>query len=230
MVGSKKRQFKNELYDQFARLAKAMASGRRLELIDLLAQGPRTVESLAAETEQSVANTSQHLQVLRRARLIETTRRGNHIHCRLAADHVLRLWTALRITGEARLAEIGSLVQTFISDRGALQPVSQADLRRQMEDGQVIVLDVRPTSEYNAGHIGGARSIPIDELKTRLRELPKSRRIVAYCRGPYCVFADEAVMRLRASGYKAVLLEGGFPEWKLRGYPVTTDPSLVLQN
>src|SRR5215471_16580407 len=125
MASSEKRRFKDELYDQFARLAKAMASGRRLELIDLLAQGPRTVESLAEQTEQSVANTSQHLQVLRQARLVETTRRGNHIHYRLAADHVLRLWTALRITGEARLAEIGSLLQTFMSDRGALQPVSQ---------------------------------------------------------------------------------------------------------
>ena len=117
-----------------------------------------------------------------------------------------------------------------MSDRGALQPVSQAELRRQLEDGRVIVLDVRPISEYNAGHIAGARSLPIDELNSRLRELPKSRRIVAYCRGPYCVFADEAVMRLRASGYKVALLEGGFPEWKLRGFPVTTDPSLVLQN
>ena len=230
MAGSGKRRFKDELYDQFARLAKAMASGRRLELIDLLAQGPRTVESLAEETEQSVANTSQHLQVLRQARLVETTRRGNHIHYRLAADHVLKLWTALRITGEARLTEIGSLVQAFMSNRGALQPVSQAELRRQMEDGQVIVLDVRPVSEYNAGHIAGARSIPIGELNSRLREIPKSRRIVAYCRGPYCVFADEAVMRLRASGYKAVLLEGGFPEWKLRGFPVITDTSLVFQN
>ena len=230
MAASPKRRFKDELYDQFARLAKAMASGRRLELIDLLAQGPRTVESLAGETEQSVANTSQHLQVLRQARLVETTRRGNHIHYRLAADHVLRLWTALRTTGEARLAEIGSLVQTFMSHRGALQPVSQAELRRQMEDGQVIVLDVRPVSEYNAGHIAGARSIPIGELNSRLRELPKSRGIVAYCRGPYCVFADEAVMRLRARGYKAVLLEGGFPEWKLRGFPVTSDTSLVFKN
>ena len=230
MAGSDKRHFKNELYDQFARLAKAMASGRRLELIDLLAQGPRTVESLAEETEQSVANTSQHLQVLRQGRLVETTRRGNHIHYRLADDHVLRLWTGLRIAGEARLAEIGSLVQTFMSDRGALRPVSQPELRRQMEEGQIIVLDVRPASEYNAGHIAGARSIPIEELNSRLRELPKSRRIVAYCRGPYCVFADEAVMRLRASGYKAVLLEGGFPEWKLRGFPVTSDPALVLQN
>jgi rhodanese-related sulfurtransferase/DNA-binding transcriptional ArsR family regulator len=230
MVGPRKRRFKNDLYDQFARLAKAMASGRRLELIDLLAQGPRTVESVAVETEQSVANTSQHLQVLRQAGLVETSRRGNHIYYRLADDHVLRLWAALRIAGEARLAEIGALVQTFLSDRGALQPVSQIELRRQMEGRKVIVLDVRPISEYNAGHIAGARSIPSEELNSRLRELPKSRRIVAYCRGPYCVFADEAVMRLRARGYKACILEGGYPEWKLRGFPVTIDPSLTVQN
>lgn len=230
MTDSRKRRFKDELYDQFARLAKAMASGRRLELIDLLAQGPRSVESLAEQTEQSVANTSQHLQVLRQARLVETSRRGNHIHYRLADDHVLRLWTALRITGEVRLAEIGSLVQTFMTDRAALQPVTQAELRRQMQHRQVIVLDVRPLTEYNAGHIAGARSIPIRELNSRLRELPKSRRIVAYCRGPYCVFADEAVSHLRARGYKASVLEGGFPEWKLRGLPVAADPSVVLQN
>ena len=230
MVDSRKRRFKNELYDQFARLAKAMASGRRLELIELLAQGPRTVEALAEEADQSVANTSQHLQVLRQARLVETTRRGNYVYYRLADDHILRLWTALRNAGAVRLAEVGSLVETYMSDRGSLQPVSQDELMRRLEHREVIILDVRPISEYNAGHIAGARSIPIDELNSRLRELPKSRRIVAYCRGPYCVFADEAVMRLRSHGYKAFPLEGGFPEWKLRGFPVTTDPSLSLTN
>ena len=230
MADSRKRRFKNELYDQFARLAKAMASGRRLELIELLAQGPRTVEALAEEADQSVANTSQHLQVLRQARLVETTRRGNYVYYRLADDHILRLWTALRNAGAVRLAEVGSLVETYMSDRGSLQPVSQDELMRRLEHREVIILDVRPISEYNAGHIAGARSIPIDELNSRLRELPKSRRIVAYCRGPYCVFADEAVMRLRSLGYKAFPLEGGFPEWKLRGFPVTTDPSLSLTN
>jgi rhodanese-related sulfurtransferase/DNA-binding transcriptional ArsR family regulator len=224
MAGSRKRQFKNELYDQFARLAKAMASGRRLELIDLLAQGPRSVEALAEETDQSVANTSQHLQVLRQARLVEASRQGNYIHYRLADDHVLRLWTALRTAGELRLAEVGSLVQTYMSDRGSLQAVSQDELRRRMEDRGIIILDVRPVPEYNAGHIVGARSIPIDELNSRLQELPKSRRIVAYCRGPFCVFADEAVMRLRAHGYKAFPLDGGFPEWRLRGFPVAPIP------
>jgi len=230
MADRQKRCFKNELYDQFARLAKAMASGRRLELIDLLAQGPRTVEALAEETDQSVANTSQHLQVLRQARLVETSRRGNYVHYRLADDHVLRLWSALRSASEVRLAEVGSLVQTFMSDRGSLQPVSQDELMRRLKHREVIILDVRPVPEYNAGHIAGARSIPIGELNSRLRELPKSRRIVAYCRGPFCVFADEAVMRLRAHGYKAFVLEGGYPEWKLRGYPVTTDACLGFAN
>jgi rhodanese-related sulfurtransferase/DNA-binding transcriptional ArsR family regulator len=227
-VDYRKRRFKNELYDQFARLAKAMASGRRLELIDLLAQGPRTVEALAEETDQSVANTSQHLQVLRQARLAETSRRGNYVYYRLADDHVLRLSTALRDAGAARLAEVGSLVETFMGDRGSLQPISQDELMRRLKHREIIILDVRPVSEYNAGHIAGARSIPISELNSRLRELPKSRKIAAYCRGPYCVFADQAVMRLRTHGYKAFPLEGGFPEWKLRGFPVTLDPSLSL--
>jgi rhodanese-related sulfurtransferase len=225
-----KRRFKNELYDQFARMAKAMASGRRLELIDLLSQGPRSVEALADETDQSVANTSQHLQVLRQARLVETARRGNHIHYRLADDHVLLMWTALRRAGETRLAEVGSVVQTFMGDRGTLRPVSQEELKERLERREVILLDVRPALEFNAGHITGARSMPIDELGSRLRELPKSRRIVAYCRGPYCVFADEAVLRLRAEGYKAFPLDGGVIEWKLRGLPVTTDSPLTVPN
>jgi len=230
MVDFRKRRFKNELYDQFARLTKAMASGRRLELIDLLAQGPRTVEALAEETDQSVANTSQHLQVLRQARLVETSRHGNYMHYRLADDHVLRLWTLLRSTGEVRLAEVGSLVETFMSDRGSLQAMSQDEVMERLENRDVIILDVRPVLEYNAGHIAGARSIPIGELNSRLQELPKSRRIVAYCRGPYCVFADEAVVRLRTHGYKAFPLEGGFPEWKLRGFPVTAGASLNVTN
>jgi rhodanese-related sulfurtransferase len=166
--------------------------------------------------------------VLRQARLVETSRRGNYVYYRLADDHVLRLWTAMRSAGEVRLAEVRSLVATFMSDRDSLQPVSQDELMRRLEHQEVIILDVRPVCEYNAGHIAGARSIPVVELNSRLHELPKSRRVVAYCRGPYCVFADEAVRRLRAHGYKAFLLEGGFPEWKLRGFPVTADPSLSL--
>jgi rhodanese-related sulfurtransferase len=222
MESSRKRQFKNELYDQFARLAKALGSGRRLELIELLAQGERTVEALAEETEQSIANTSQHLQVLRHARLVETTRAGNHIRYRLADDHVLRLWLAFRDLGDARLTEIGALVQTFISERERLQAVSIKELRRRIDERSVVVLDVRPAVEYEAGHIHGARSIPITELRTRLKDLPKSREIVAYCRGPYCVFADEAVAVLRNNGYKAFRLEGGFPDWAIQGLPTSS--------
>lgn len=219
METTRKRRFKNELYDQFARLAKALGSGRRLELIELLAQGERSVEALAEEAEQSIPNTSQHLQVLRQARLVETTRAGNHIRYRLADDHVLRLWLAFREVAEARLAEIGALVQTFLSDRERLQAVSSGELRRRIDERSVVVLDVRPVVEYEAGHIRGARSIPVAELRTRLKELPKSRQIVAYCRGPYCVFADEAVAILRARGYKAFRLEGGFPDWAIQGLP-----------
>lgn len=220
MKSSRRRQFKNKLYDQFARLAKALGSGRRIELIDLLAQGARTVESLAEETEQSVANTSQHLQVLRHARLVETTRAGNYIRYCLADEHVLRLWFAFRGVGEARLAEIGTLVQSFLGDRKLLQAVSCDELRRRVDERGVVVLDVRPAVEYDAGHIHGARSIPITELRTRLKELRKSREVVAYCRGPYCVFADEAVALLRAEGYQAFRLEVGFPEWKILGFPI----------
>lgn len=219
MEAGQKRQFKNELYDQFARLPKALASGRRLELVDLLAQGDRAVDALASETGQSVANTSQHLQALRRARLVETTRSGNHIYYRLADQRVVQLWLALQAVGEARLAEIGSLVQSFLGDRGQLQAVGCDELRRRLDDRRVVVLDVRPELEYRAGHIAGARSIPIGELKKRLKELPKSSAIVAYCRGPYCVFADEAVALLRARGYRASRLESGFPEWAAMGLP-----------
>lgn len=216
-----KRQFKNELYDQFARLSKALASGRRLELIELLAQGERTVEALAEQSEQSTANTSQHLQVLRQARLVETSRAGNHIRYRLSDDGVLRLWLALREVGTSRLAEIGALVQAFLNDRERLQAVSSDELLRRFKERGVVVLDVRPAIEYEAGHIHGARSIPITELRTRLKELPKSREIVAYCRGPYCVFADEAVAVLRSKGYKAYRLEAGFPDWAMQGLPIS---------
>jgi rhodanese-related sulfurtransferase/DNA-binding transcriptional ArsR family regulator len=226
MESSRKRQFKNELYDQFARLAKALGSGRRLELIELLAQGERTVESLAEETELSVANTSQHLQVLRHARLVETARDGNHVRYRLADGQVLRLWLAFRDVGNARFAEIGTLVQAFLSDRERLQAVSTRELQRRINQRSVVVLDVRPALEYEAGHIHGARSIPITELRTRLKDLPKNREIVAYCRGPYCVFADEAVALLRNKGYKAFRLDGGFPDWAMQGFPTSSSARL----
>jgi rhodanese-related sulfurtransferase len=215
-----KRQFKDEIFAQFARIGKALSSGRRLELLELLAQGERVVEDLAVGTEQSVANISQHLQVLRQAHLVESRREGNYIRYRLADENVLHLWLALRDLGQARLAEIGRLVDTFLKDRNALEAVTCMELRHRIKDGGVVVVDVRPAEEYAAGHIPGARSIPIDELKARLREIPKRSEVVAYCRGPYCVFADEAVTLLRASGRRAMRLETGFPDWKARGLPV----------
>lgn len=212
-----KREFKDALFGEFARIGKAVASGRRLELLDLLAQGERSVEELAAETSQSVANTSQHLQVLRQAQLVEARREGTFIRYRLADERVTRLCIALREAGEARLAEVGRLVDTYLEDRTALQAIDSGELRRRIKDGSAVVLDVRPATEYEAGHIAGARSIPITELSERLKELPKSKTIVAYCRGPYCVFADEAASLLSRKGFKALRLEGGFPDWKLEG-------------
>ena len=217
MESSAKRQFKDALYGEFARIGKALASGRRLEIIDLLAQGERTVEDLARETAQSVANASQHLQVLRQAQLLDTRREGTHIAYRLADERVLRLWLALRGLGQSRLAEVERLVRTYAKDRGALQAIDSGELQRRLAAGTAVVVDVRPALEYEAGHILGARSIPIGELAGRLRELPKSKTIVAYCRGPYCVFADEAAKLLSTKGYKPLRLEGGFPDWKADG-------------
>ena len=220
MTPDKKRQFKDELFEQFARIGKALSSGRRLELLELLAQGERSVEDLAVETSQSVANTSQHLQVLRLARLVESRREGTYIRYRLADENVLRLWLAMRDLGQARLAEIGRLVETFLKNRGGLEPVTCLELQRRIKDGSAIVLDVRPPEEYAAGHISGARSIPVAELRARIKEVPRKRLVVAYCRGPYCVFADQAVTLLRDAGYHAFRLEGGFPDWQMQGMPV----------
>jgi rhodanese-related sulfurtransferase len=215
-----KRQFKDEIFAQFARIGKALSSGRRLELLELLAQGERGVEDLAVETSQSVANISQHLQVLRQAQLVESRRAGNYIRYRLGDENVLHLWLALRDLGQARLAEIDRLVQTYLKDRNALEAITCTELERRIKNGDAVVLDVRPGQEFAAGHIAGARSIPVAELRTRIREVPKRRVIVAYCRGPYCVFADQAVGILRDAGYKALRLDGGFPEWQIEGMPV----------
>lgn len=212
-----KRRFKDALFEEFARIGKAVASGRRLELIELLAQGERTVEDLASETAQSVANTSQHLQVLRQAQLVETRREGTYVRYRLADERVARFWLALRSLGESRLAEVNRLVDTYLDDRRMLQAIDSNELRRRLKEGGTLVIDVRPAVEYEAGHIADARSIPIVELSARLKELPKAKTIVAYCRGPYCVFADEAALLLSRKGFRAFRLEGGFPDWKLEG-------------
>lgn len=214
--------FKDNLFEQFARIGKALASGKRLELLELLAQRERTVEELARLTDMSVANASQHLQVLRNVRLVEATKDGLYARYRLADQRVFGLWQALRNLGEERIAEIDRMVHSFLGDRRTLKAVTTDELRQRLKDGSVVILDVRPEEEYGAGHIPGARSIPLAELKVRLRELPKSREIVAYCRGPYCVLADEAVALLRSRGMKAFRFEQGFPDWRARGYPVET--------
>src|SRR5947209_4965811 len=220
MNTDQKRTFKNQLYEQFARLGKALASPHRLELLDVLAQCERTVEALAHETGMSVANASQHLQVLRTARLVEVRREGVSMYYRLADEGVFRMWQALRTVGEAQLAEIDRVVQSFLQDRARLQPMGAQDLLHHLGNDQVILLDVRPAEEYAAGHLPRARSIPVTELEARLAELPLDKEIVAYCRGPYCVFADEAVALLQTNGYNAHRLEQGLPDWRALGLPV----------
>jgi rhodanese-related sulfurtransferase len=214
------RAFKGHLYGELARVGKALASPQRLELLDLLTQGARTVEDLAHEVSLSVANTSRHLRLLHAARLVETRRAGLHIYYRLADASVYDLWRTLRDVGAQRLAEVERLGQAMGAADGDLRPVSRAELRALLTSGEALALDVRPTLEYSQGHIAGARSIPIDELVRRLNELPHDLEIVAYCRGPYCFFSSEAVALLAAHGYRARRLVEGFPEWRAAGLPV----------
>ncbi|MGZ3602654.1 MAG: ArsR/SmtB family transcription factor [Ktedonobacterales bacterium] len=214
------RAFKERLYAQFARLGKTLASPARLELLDLLAQGERSVEELAREAGLSVSNASAHLQVLAGAQLVVSRKAGLRVHYRLADPSVYRLWAALREAGSTQLAEIDRLVGMYLHDRQALEPLSRDDLLARLTVGETVVLDVRPALEYEHGHVAGARSIPVDELEMRLGELDPQREIVAYCRGPYCVFADEAVALLRAHGLRAYRYADGFPEWAAAGLPV----------
>jgi rhodanese-related sulfurtransferase len=217
------RSAKVALFDEFARVAKALASGRRLELLDVLANGERTVDALAGEVALSVANASQHLQVLRQAGLVITRREGTSVHYRLAGPEVSELWWALRTLAAARLAEVERLAADYLGARDQLEPVSREELARRLEDGEpVVILDVRPASEHAAGHLPGAVSIPVEELRRRLAELPRDREIVAYCRGPYCAFAHEAVELLRNKGFAARRLEDGLPEWQAAGLAVTS--------
>ena len=215
------RAFKERLYSQFARLGKALASPARLELLDVLAQGERSVDELARETALSLANASAHLQVLHRANLVVNRKKGLRVYYRLADPAVVQLWLALRSAGERQFAEIDRLVATYLQGRQGLEAVSRDQLRRRLIDGATVVLDVRPAVEYRQGHIVGARSIPVDELDARLDELSPDQEIVAYCRGPYCVYADEAVALLRARGFAATRYDEGFPEWAAAGLPVT---------
>jgi rhodanese-related sulfurtransferase len=215
------RELKRALFDEFGRIGKALASGRRIELLDVLANGERAVEALAGEVGLSVANTSQHLQILRQAGLVTTRREGTSIHYRLAGPEVFELWRTLRTLAGARLAAVERLAAAYLGARDELEPVTRQELARRLEDGhRLVVLDVRPAAEHAAGHLPGALSIPVDELRRRLAELPADREIVAYCRGPYCVYADDAVRLLRSRGLKARRLDVGYPEWRREGLPV----------
>jgi rhodanese-related sulfurtransferase/biotin operon repressor len=216
------RAFKDRLYGQLARIGKALGSPHRLELLELLAQGERSVDALAGEMGISKANASQHLQTLRAAGLVESRKQGLFVHYRVADASVFEVSRAIRTTAERRLAELDRIVRDYFGARSDPKPVAMTELLRRSRSGRVVVLDTRPAREYAAGHIAGATSLPVEELKRRLGELPRSKEYVAYCRGPYCVYADRAVELLRASGRRARRLEGGFPEWRAAGMPVAS--------
>ena len=218
---------KDALFDGFADIAKAMANGRRAELIDVLAQGERHVEELADEIGQSVANTSFHLRTLASAGLVVTRRDKNRVYYQLASDRVIELWTALRDVAAAHHAELDGLAAAFLGHRDQFDEVSRDELATRIAAGDVVVVDVRPPAEYAAGHIAGARSIPADRLARELRSLPDNIEIVAYCRGPYCLLAYEAVRLLRRAGRAARRLEDGFPEWRHSNLPI--EPTRALE-
>lgn len=214
------REFKNALYTQFARIGRALASPKRMELLDLLSQGEKTVETLAEQLAMEMGNTSAHLRVLRQARLVDTRREGTYIHYRLAEDGVLSLLRALQRLGQRQLAEVQQVVGQYLDERDELTPIPLKELRRLMRAGTVTVIDVRPGDEFIAGHIPGAVSLPIGDLERRWREIPKGREVVAYCRGPYCVYSLEAVTLLRKHGYRARRAAEGLPDWRAAGHAV----------
>jgi rhodanese-related sulfurtransferase/DNA-binding HxlR family transcriptional regulator len=216
------RAAKDALYDGFAEVAKALASGRRAEIIDVLCQGERHVELLAAEIDQSIANTSHHLRSLAAAGLVTTRRDGTRIYYALASDRVAELWRAVRDVAVTHHATLDALTRGYLGRRREVEEITRDELARRLDAGDVIVLDVRPPAEYEAGHIHGARSLPIGHLRRTLRDLPADLEIVAYCRGPFCVFADDAVRQLRRKGLRARRLQDGYPEWRLAGLPTAT--------
>lgn len=216
-----KRQQKETLYQLFARIGKALSNPHRLELVDLLAQAPRTVEELAQVAQMSIANTSQHLQRLKQARLVADEREGVYIRYRLADPAVARLWQELRAVTEQQMTEVRDALDAYRDRRYEFEQISMADLRQRLQAGEVVLLDVRPEVEYTAGHISNARSVPLAELEQRLGELPADLPIVAYCRGPYCVIADQALALLSASGRQVARLEEGVWEWQQAGYAVS---------
>jgi rhodanese-related sulfurtransferase/DNA-binding transcriptional ArsR family regulator len=214
------RPAKDALFDAFGEVAKALGNGRRAELIDVLAQGERHVDELAAEIHQSVANTSFHLRALATAGLVTTRRDGTRIYYRLASDRVAELWAAVRDVAAAHHEHLDDLARDYLGNRSRLDQIDRDELALRLAAGDVVVIDVRPDAEYASGHIAGARSIPIERLAQSLDDLPNGLEVVAYCRGPYCVFADEAVRLLRRRGRRARRLQDGFPEWRLAQLPV----------
>jgi rhodanese-related sulfurtransferase len=211
---------KDALFEGFAAIGKALASGRRIEILDLLAQGERSVDEVASELKQSVANTSHHIRALAAAGLVRTRRQGTRIFYRLAGEAVEELWSAVQRVGTEHLAGIEQLVDDYLGERGSVEEVGRTELVRRLRRGEVTLVDVRPRPEFEAGHITGARSVPLEELPRFLRTLPKDADVVAYCRGPFCVYADEAVRRLVGKGVRARRLVDGFPEWRRDGLPV----------
>lgn len=223
------RQAKDALFDAFAEVAKALASGRRAEIVDVLAQGERSVDEVARELDQSLANTSHHLRALARAGLVRTRRGGTRIFYGLASEGVASLWAALRDVATDHVAGIEHLADAYLGDRDGLEAITRDELATRLGDGDVVVLDVRPEAEFRAGHIAGARSLPVTELLHSLRTLPKDTEVVAYCRGPFCVYADDAVRELRRRGHAARRLEDGYPEWKRAGHPVASGQGIGEQ-
>jgi rhodanese-related sulfurtransferase len=214
------RAAKDALFEALASVGKALSSGRRAEIVDLLSQGERSVEDVAAELDQSVANTSHHLRNLARAGLVRTRRDGTRVIYGLASEQVAQLWAVVREVAAGHVAEVDRLAQDYLGRSDGVQPITRDELARRLRRGEATVIDVRPTAEYESGHVQGARSLPISELKRRLDALPRDGELVAYCRGPYCVFADDAVRLMRRQGFEARRLEDGFPEWKRAGLPV----------
>jgi rhodanese-related sulfurtransferase/DNA-binding MarR family transcriptional regulator len=211
---------KAALFDALAESAKALSSGRRAELIDVLAQGERSVEELADEIGQTVANTSQHLQRLLRSGLVRSRRDGTRIHYSLSSPVVFTLWRTMREAAATHVEQLDDLARAYLGDRDKLGTITRDELRKRLKQGDVVVIDVRPRAEYDAGHIRGAVSVPISDLKSRLKEIPDGAEVVAYCRGPFCVYADDAVRMLANKGRSAVRLEDGFPEWAAERLPV----------
>ena len=217
---SREREYKDETYAQFARIGKAVSHPKRLEILDLLCQGPRTVEVLAREAGLGIASASQHLKVLRDARLLEAEKKGLYVTYRLADQAVCGFYRSMRSLAESRLAEVEQVTRRFFEGRKGMETVASRELLQRVREGRVTVLDVRPVEEYRAGHIAGAMSVPLRELKARITEVPRGQEVVAYCRGPYCVLAVQAVEMLRKAGVKAHRLLEGYPDWRAAGLPV----------